>query len=235
MKDNIYVMGDVHGNWDQIIEVVPSLGDPVGATLIQVGDFGMGFRPLSDEKLLLEDLNDNLVKHNVNLLVIRGNHDDPSYFTGQNIRSNIRLIADYTIEELGGQTYLFVGGALSIDRELRLEGRSWWSSEGIKDLTDDEWNDIAGKIDVVITHTAPPIAPPVLRESSMAVKMASLRDPSLIEDVRKENDKMQKLWKRVTEFHSPSQWFYGHFHESANAVVDGTHFHLLNIDEVKPL
>ena len=82
-------------------------------------------------------------------------------------------LADYTVEEIGGKTYLFVGGALSIDRELRLEGHSWWSDEDIKELSDDEWNSIAGKFDVVITHTAPSIAPPVLRESSMAVKMAS--------------------------------------------------------------
>ena len=231
-----YVMGDVHGHWDEIIEAAPNLSHAlIGSTLIQVGDFGIGFGPHSDEARLLNKLNDALVKYNINLLVIRGNHDDPSYFTNNQIRSNIRLLADYTVEEIGGKTYLFVGGALSIDRELRLEGHSWWSDEGIKELSDDEWNSIAGKFDVVITHTAPSIAPPVLRESSIAVKMASLHDPLLVEDVRKENEKMNDLYNRVVEFQTPSQWYYGHFHKSANVVpfVDGTHFYMLDINEIR--
>ena len=87
--------------------------------MIQVGDFGAGFR-----KDFLDDmlyLNDVLNEYNVTLYVIRGNHDDPKFFNGNHNWGNLKLLKDYTVLDLEGKKILLIGGAISIDRGNRIE------------------------------------------------------------------------------------------------------------------
>jgi len=236
MKRPVYIMGDVHGKWEHIIDAAPSMnhGWRNKSLLLQVGDFGLGFCGPRVEDRELNELNKALAENYVELWVIRGNHDDPSRFDGEHIRSNIRTLKDYTVEIINDETYLFVGGALSIDRAQRLEGRSWWEDERMILLPESEWNDLAGAFDVVVTHMAPPQGPPILRgRKSMAVTMAALSDAELVNDLETENKNMGILYDRVCEFKKPRAWYYGHFHESANVEVEGTHFYLLDIDEIR--
>ena len=75
-------------------------------TIIQVGDFGVGFRSRArmDEEMV--EINTRLAKNNNNLLVIRGNHDDPAYFDGNYNFSNIEFLPDYTVRTIEGRNYL---------------------------------------------------------------------------------------------------------------------------------
>jgi UDP-2,3-diacylglucosamine pyrophosphatase LpxH len=97
--------------------------------LVQVGDFGLGFGNKNQEELNLKTLNKTLKSGNNILYVIRGNHDDPSYFQQWQNIGNIRLVPDYSVLDLGGYTVLLIGGAISIDRTNRTQGKNYWKEE----------------------------------------------------------------------------------------------------------
>ena len=143
------------------------------AHIIQVGDFGVGFKDFHKEKRMLEMYHTKLVKNNVTVWAIRGNHDYKPYFDNDPFGfTNIKLVPDYTVLNLEGNNILCVGGAVSVDREWRytkkqklgtfenatLGVESWWDDElfvldkdKIKDLKD---------INIVVTHTCPDYCPP---------------------------------------------------------------------------
>jgi metallophosphoesterase superfamily enzyme len=79
MKRKIYIVGDIHGKFETIFNHLyyNELKDVV---YIQVGDFGIGYN-LKYEKEKLRELNLLLEERYSELYVIRGNHDDPSFFT----------------------------------------------------------------------------------------------------------------------------------------------------------
>ena len=89
MEDKMRLMylGDIHGNFNIISQYVTRF-DIRDAYIIQVGDFGVGFKTLVKEKRQLDDINTALIKRNVIVYAIRGNHDQPSYFENDPWESN---------------------------------------------------------------------------------------------------------------------------------------------------
>ena len=130
-------IGDIHGNFNYIKYVIRHrhIEDE---TLIQVGDFGIGFEKKHVDLDLLYDLNDFLKKHNCILYVIRGNHDDPAYFTGLFMFSHLKLVPDYTIVNIEDKNVLFVGGAHSVDRARRIEFNDVWFPDEMFNLDEDK-------------------------------------------------------------------------------------------------
>ena len=52
--------------------------------IISVGDLGIGFHKKEKEQKQTENLNNFFKQKNINFYGIRGNNDDPSYFSGEN-------------------------------------------------------------------------------------------------------------------------------------------------------
>ena len=83
-----------------------------------------------------------LSKANNWIVMVRGNHDDPSYFNKEKIKhERCRTIPDYSIIQACGHNILCIGGAVSIDRNYRkkhdakyhLSGTaSYWADEMTK-------------------------------------------------------------------------------------------------------
>ena len=65
------------------------------------------------------------------------------------------------------------------------------------------------------------------------------KDPELLGDVQKEREIMDLLFhKLVAGGHPLSNWYYGHFHQSWNAIISGVRFKMLDImefAEIRPL
>lgn len=134
----IKAIGDVHAKFDRYLELI--LDENNILPTIQVGDFGV-FN--SETREALEPL---IPSRN---FVIRGNHDNLSELSKM---KNI-FIPD------GGMLHntLMIGGASSIDRHLRTEGKDWWPDEQLSYETTQE---ILAKLKesdptVVISHDAP--------------------------------------------------------------------------------
>ena len=133
MLDKLVVLGDVHGKFDQAIDICKQFPDKI---IISVGDIGIGFRgyptpPLPD-----------------NFKFIRGNHDNPEI-----IKNHPHFIKDF-----GMWNDIFVlGGAKSVDQEWRTPMINWWPDEQLN-LSEREtaYEEYAiNRPNIVVCHEAP--------------------------------------------------------------------------------
>lgn len=123
-------VGDIHGNFGSIIQLVKSY-DIRDTLIVFCGDVGIGFHKNDYYEQVFKKLNRELSKRNVYLYFIRGNHDDPVAYEGNQFKGkHVRTIRDYSIIECYGlgdtdmtgekYTMLAVGGGLSVDRTDRI-------------------------------------------------------------------------------------------------------------------
>jgi DNA repair exonuclease SbcCD nuclease subunit len=172
-------------------------------------------------------------KRNIFLYVIRGNHDDPKFFNGDYYYPNLQLLKDYSILHFNGINILLVGGAVSIDRKIRMIGRDYWIDESFV-LDEEKLSYIDKKIDVVITHNAPSEVTPIGFNS--LVYHYAKNDPLLLGELTKERNLISKMCDTLLfKGHPIQQWFYGHFHQSSTEEYKGIKFTLLGISEFKEL
>ena len=217
----ILFLGDIHGNWNRLLYDIGQKGIS-DVHIISVGDLGIGFNPTRDIHncaLLSEEFKEK----RINFYGIRGNHDDPTYFTGEKrIKlDNFELLEDYSTFEYKDKVLQFVGGAVSIDRTGRTAGVSYWENEGVV------YNkEACRKADILVTHTAPSHCFP--QAFNEIVYGWAGEDAYLLEDLTDERAVMDDIFKRC----SPSLHLYGHFHSSWTEVINGCKHKLLNIDEL---
>ena len=243
----VILLGDIHGQFKKIKNIIEQkqIGNSEEITyIIQVGDFGIGFDDRNDIDSIIS-LNEFFKSRNIILLAIRGNHDDPKYFNGDHIYTNLKLLKDYTVMEIEGNKYLFVGGAVSIDRNLRLSSMQEYASYGeVKKLywfdepfyLDKEKISNIENIDVVITHTAPEWCYPDNRQGfGDFVESFSYQDSNLLSDLKNERDLVTEMFRLLKDKSLVKLHYYGHFH-SSEITLNGMTFHcLLNIDEFRIL
>src|SRR5574343_961800 len=148
----IYVLGDIHGDFEFLCNVIRNLES--GSLLIQIGDFGIGFKSEHRDLQELQWINNVLMEKEVHLFVCRGNHDQPSFWDKNLQYANLKLIQDYTNLIINNKKCLFIGGAVSVDRMGRQISKNYWADEGIKYLNLKKLNKLS-KIDYVFLHSAP--------------------------------------------------------------------------------
>lgn len=204
----IYIVGDVHGKWDALFKKIDSF-DLSDCTLICVGDLGVGFKDSHSKEIrALQFANDFFVARDIQFLSIRGNHDNPAYFNGEiQSFSNVRLVPDYHVETINDKKFLFVGGAISIDRKLRKLWFSYWSDEGFKL----DYSKIQ-RCDVLVTHSAPTWSGP--SEKSAIISHYCQKDETLWDECMTE----RKQHDILVQLAGPKRHYCGHFH--TQSVVD---------------
>lgn len=215
-------LGDHHGAWNMLFDIIKSKNIK-DCYIISVGDLGIGFHRKEYQYKSCKNL-DNLFKdRNINFYGIRGNHDDPFYFKGENrvCLDNFELIEDYSVFEYGSKLIQFIGGAVSIDRTRRKIGVSYWENEGVVFNRDK-----CQKVDILITHTAPSHCFP--QQFNEMVYGWAREDAYLIEDLTDERAVMDEIFKLC----SPSLHLYGHFHSSWTERINGCVSKLLDINEL---
>lgn len=192
---------------------------------------------------------EKLSKANNWLVFIRGNHDNPAYFSQQPFKHQRWMtLKDYSVIKACGHTILCVGGATSIDRTLRMASRQYhlpnpddplmpnvyWPNEipefdkARLDILDEQC-----AIDTVITHTSPSFCE---LSSHFALEDWAMHDVDLMDDVKYERKVMDDIYNYLyTKNHPLRYWYYGHFHESWHAQIDDTMFHMLDIMELREI
>jgi predicted phosphodiesterase len=162
-------------------------------------------------------------QNNINFYSIRGNHDDPSAFTGNDrIRlDNFELVEDYSVFEHNSKLIQLIGGAVSIDRTRRKVDVSYWEREGVV------FNrDACQKVDILVTHTAPSFCAP--QKLNEMVYGWAREDAYLLEDLTDERAVMDEIFKLC----NPSFHLYGHFHFPHIEKIKNCTHKLLDIDEL---
>lgn len=160
----VMLLGDVHGshNWTRhAIEHAASNGADV---IVSAGDFGH-WSPGHSTYMFYRDVHAKLEEHDIILYWVDGNHEDHADIAQrrQGSREPMALNEDFPRIihlprgfrwEWWGKTWMALGGAVSVDKFNRTEGRSWWPGETLTD-EDVEFASRPGKVDVLIAHDAP--------------------------------------------------------------------------------
>lgn len=160
----ICVAGDWHGNTAWAVSQLERIRGRA-RVILHVGDWGL--RRESPSMIKYVSLQQKqLTAIDAFLVVTPGNHEDwfrlatmpadPS--TGlQKLTNRIWFAPRGFRWQWADKTWLSVGGAVSVDRDRRTEGRDWWPAEAIDDADVERAVD-GGVADVMITHDAPAAA-----------------------------------------------------------------------------
>ena len=186
-------IGDVHGKFNRYEKLIADCPES-----IQVGDMGVGFR--SQNGVFQNPPYDKMCAGNHRF--IRGNHDYPAM-----CKKMQHYIADGTSE---GDRF-FVGGALSIDQQYRIENVSWWRDE---ELSYAQLQEILeqyekSKPDIMVTHDCPEM---VARR--MFNNGEKLDFPSV---TRTAFEQFFEIWQ-------PRIWIFGHWHQTKRIAIDECEF-----------
>src|SRR5574344_804014 len=125
----LFLTGDMHAALDDRRRKFISKLDP-SDILIVLGDFGYTWTPLRLQGYKVPCMT----------LLVDGNHDNFSYLdacldedmfssTVKKVKDNVYRLMTGNIYEINGLKFFVFGGALSIDKEMRVPYVSWWPEE----------------------------------------------------------------------------------------------------------
>jgi len=209
----IYITGDTHIPID--INKLLTINFPEQEKLskndflIICGDFG-GVWDNSDEEICWRNW---LNERNFTTLFVDGNHENFDLLEQYEIKEwkngKVHFINDSVIHLMRGQifningfTFFTMGGATSIDKYRRIEGKSWWNNEipskkeyeeALDNLDKQNW-----KVDYVISHTA-------------SIKIIQ----NLLSDINESNS-LNSFFNLLEDRLDYKHWYFGHFHYDYN-------------------
>lgn len=241
------VCGDIHGEFDFLAGKIKRM-ELSNTLIIVAGDCGIGFDKSEYYQQVYQRIVKTLKKNNCELLLVRGNHDDPEYFERELISfPRMKTLPDYSVVRFRERTVLCVGGAISIDRLYRIDqmqineinGRSsrklYWENEAPQ-FSEQQMETIKEqglRIDTVVTHTAPSFCYPTTKKG---IEMWMDYDPGLERDIDAERATMDKIHNRLlTDGHPLSQWYYGHYHSTYSDRIGGIAYYMLDIGQIREI
>lgn len=161
----IYVTGDTHGEYNEFLNRIYQFPITKEDTVIVCGDFGFVWDDPAHRYFLAK-----LTIEPFKIVFVDGNHEDfDLLYTYPVIDWNggkVHKIADNIYHlirghcfEIEGKSFFTMGGAYSVDNDMRVEGIDWWKQEL---PTNDEYRTAEGtlkkygyKVDYVLSHTGP--------------------------------------------------------------------------------
>lgn len=202
---HVVVLGDTHGDGGAVRSAVELATGADIRVLLSVGDFGIG--PWPGEKKSFTDVVDRwLVAHDAYLLVTPGNHENYDRLDAAQrdeagmivLGERLRVLPRGYRWTLGGVRFGSLGGAVSVDKMYRSEGKTWWPQERITQADVDALGD--EPLDLLITHEVPQ-GVPVVGQLEVDPYIASEADEG-----------RQRLLEAVNRT-SPTLVFSGHWHQ----------------------
>jgi len=211
MKRTI-ITGDIHGYWGHLNALINRKKPD---KLIICGDFGFWphfhqsknfHRPgmpwdqygVKNPDTDIYWIDGNHENHEVIAAMVEEHGRDKPILMEDFKNGNVYYMPRCSTMKVEGHNCLFIGGALSIDKDSRVEGVSWWRNEV---LSYSDYRNLPDEaVDVVFSHTIPSCVTNKLPDMSQYLS-AKFDDPSC------------KILEEVFYKYKPKQWFFGHFHK----------------------
>ena len=213
---DLIVIGDLHSKWSTLFYYIKQL-KLNDITIIVAGDCGFGFEKPEYYIQIYNKFKKYLLENNVHILFIRGNHDDPSYFNGDNKINlpNFRTLEDYTVLDFNNKKILCIGGGVSIDRVERTLNKSYWYGEEF--IFNAELMPVES-ITHIITHVF--FALPQLRKNDL-IQEFSKEDDKLILALDIEKKNVELLFNFIKEKGwNIEHWYFGHYHNDLDFIYE---------------
>lgn len=207
------IIGDVHGDWGALSATLQAglAARPDASRVVQVGDMGFGFPGLHPSTASLP----------LSCAWIDGNHENFDMLQKRHLPS-FGLHPASPLHPDGWQAFLaqwhylprgtvqggvlYIGGARSIDRHLRVPGRDWWAQE---ELTYGEQTAILDAVAGTPVHTVISHDAPAGFDLS-----AALGRPAMLDNHRWFLEEIRMVAR-------PRAWYFGHYHVKASGTTDG--------------
>ncbi len=223
---SLYLMGDYHQNPVQLTENLEAM--PKQASLLILGDYD------AHEAKDLVKLSAIAEEHELGMYLMRGNHDNPSYWQDRQLAEVLetdflKLLKDVDLIQYRDLKLITVSGAVSVDRTcLRYDdGHCWPKEEGIPQDSIHQLKKL-GTCDILLTHTG--IIDGMTVKNDFIDSYAST-DENLIEDIKEERKLVQKL--QIVS--GCKKHYFGHFHQSWTGEQFGVDVRCLDICEMTQL
>lgn len=215
----ILYLGDIHGKVNTLSSTVQRLEEEGEVSaIIQVGDFGIGFPGWCMERWAKKRAEKR--DWTVPIYTCLGNHDNWDFYLKRMIDlefpesfefvegSGIHIVKRGGLINIGGEKHLFIGGALSIDRHVRVDDVSWWKNEEPSREEFEYFFEVleAEKPGTIVSHEVP-LRVPIYRagrKSNTTTKM------------------LDNVIKHAS--HRPERWYTGHHHILKRWKIDKIKF-----------
>ena len=201
----VYITGDLHGNYNQLLNIKEKHHLQADDTLVVLGDFGFIFYATKHEKSILNQLN----TLGFEILFIDGNHENFNLLNAYPVTTykggKAHLIGNHVFHLMRGEVFTIenkrffcFGGAYSRDSQRRILNQDWWSQE-LPNAIDYETalstlQKHGNSMDYMLTHQAPrKIIKELGRLHPCEVPLCNFFDI---------------LMERIDY----KQWFFGHWH-----------------------
>ena len=223
---SLYLMGDYHQNPVQLTENLEAM--PKQASLVILGDYD------AHEAKYLVELSAIAEEHEVVMYLMRGNHDNPSYWQDRQLAEVLetdflKLLKEVDQIEYRDLKLATVSGAVSVDRTcLRYDKGHCWPKEEMIPQDSIQQLKKLGSCDILLTHTG--IIDGMSVKNDFIDSYAST-DENLIEDIKEERKLVQKL--QIAS--GCKKHYFGHFHQSWTGEQFGVDVRSLDICEMTQL
>lgn len=224
--NRVFVIGDTHGDWNFLSDWCEENHTTTQDILIDLGDSGI----LYGEKETFREqfLKKNLSMLPITILDLQGNHacppeDRPEYVkTLMSVDGDMVGMAYHNFDypniyhAINGNSYyikdkvlLCVGGAASVDKEVRLLTGNYWTEHEV--IHPQMMNNIQHQIhtrhfDFVLTHTCP------FEDMPRDLFMAGI-------DQSKVDNRMEHFLSKLKKDMKYDMWLFDHFHD--DRVISG--------------
>lgn len=205
--ETVGVFGDWHHNGDYALRQLQEYGKR-NDRLVQVGDFGIWPERATTKnyKMYLNRIDMYLKYIDKDLYFLDGNHEHfPLLYSYPVNDDGFRQVAERIFHiprghswEWGNQIFMGLGGAVSIDRDYRVPGHSWFPEEEITD-EDVEKALETPQVDYLFTHDS---------------LVSPLPPKSFGFDIDQSIKESQKKLSKVVTETKPSVLVHGHFHHA---------------------
>lgn len=183
----IRLIGDIHGNFAKYHNLIKK-----SEYSIQLGDFGFDYSTLKSVS-------------ETNHFVLLGNHDNYD-------KKCTHSLGNFGIININGCNIFFIRGALSVDKQWRIPGVSWWKQEQLSFKQMEECFKLYTQIkpNIVISHDCPKECLPYLHKELLGLNSAT-----------------QQLLSACFNSHNPARWFFAHHHKNWQGRINNTNFRCL--------
>jgi hypothetical protein len=230
MNKDIMIVGDIHGDFNELNTIINRKNPKI---ILQCGDFGVW-----PHYHMRKDFNGTgkpwdyygIKNPNTEIYFCDGNHENFEYLdklVDVNGRKNPIELPGFknvfymprtsTLQLPDGKNVMFIGGALSIDKDNRIIGDSWWPTEEINRRDMEYLPDM--RIDIVISHTLPQQCLKYLGMGFSDYRIAKFNDNSC------------RWLDIILGEYRPKKWYCGHFHLYKKFMHKDCEFTVLSIPD----